>query len=155
MKKRKSCVIVFLICTLLLSPAYVLADTPEDITEIIYPEVYLDEVEGDTMSRAVSSGTISFKRDSSTSASGYATINTTAVADYIKVTVTLQQAASGSTNYTNSNQDPVTRTVYDNNYIRKTFTFKVTSTKNYRVKVVVKDKINGVVSTKTLYKKLS
>lgn len=154
MTKIRLLVIAMLIGTLMMCPIYAAAETPEGITEIEYPPVYLDEVDED-MARGVSSGVIAFDRVSSTLGEGYATINTTAVADYIKITVTLQQAPSGSSTYSNSSQDPVTKTVYDKKLINKNFSFKITSTKNYRVKVVVKDKINGVISTRTLYKKLT
>lgn len=155
MKKTKLGVIVLLIVTLLMCPIYATAETPEGITEIVYPEVYLDDVDESMMPRTVSSAVITFSRESSTVGSGYASAYTTTTADYIKVTVTLQQAASGSSTYSNSSQDPVTRTLYDTDYIRKAYSFNVTTTKNYRVKVVIKDKTNGVISTKTLYKKLS
>ena len=155
MKKIKGLVTVFLIGVLVLCPIYASAEVSDGITEIMYPEVYLDDVVADNMTRAMSSGTVTFNRDSSTKGSGYASINTTGIADYIKITITLQQAASGSSSYSNSSQDSVTKTVYDTSHIRKNFSFKVTSSKNYRVKVVVKDKINGVVSTRTLYKKLT
>lgn len=154
MKKIRLSVIAMLIGTLMMCPIYAAAETPEDITEIEYPPVYLDEVD-ENMTRTANSLVSSFVQESSTSASGYATATVSGIASYIKITVTLQQAAKGSSTYTNSSQDPVNKTVYNTNYITKTFSFKVSNTKNYRVKIVVKDKINSVVSTKTFYKKMT
>lgn len=154
MTKIRLLVIAMLIGTLMMCPIYAAAETPEGITEIEYPPVYLDEVDED-MARTVSGSNISFDRESSTKASGRATIFTSTIASYIKITVTLQQAPKGSTSYTNSSQGSVSKTVYDTNYIAKTYSFNVTTTKNYRVKVVVKDEINGVIYTRTLYKKLT
>lgn len=151
MTKIRLLVIAMLIGTLMMCPIYAAAETPEDITEIEYPPVYLDE----NMARSISTLTASFNQETSTSASGRATAYAVGTASYIKITVTLQQAPSGSSNYTNSSQDPVTKTVYDTNYITKTYTFKVSNSKNYRVKIVVKDKIDGVVSTRTSYKKMT
>lgn len=154
MKKIRLSVIAMLIGTLLMCPVYAAAETPEGITEIEYPPVYLDEVDED-MARTVASIVASFDQKTSTSASGNATVNVFGLADYIKITVTLQQAASGTTSYTNSSQDPVSKTVYNTNYITKSYTFKVSNSKNYRVKMVIKDKTNGVISTKTYYKKMT
>lgn len=152
MKKIKLLVIVTVIGTLLMCPIYAAADTPEGITEITYPEVYLDD---ENMARTVGTLVASFSQESSTKASGSATAYTAGTASYIKMTVTLQQAASGSSNYTNSSQSAVTKTVYDTHYITKSYSFTVSNTKNYRVKIVVKDKTNGVISTKTFYKKMT
>ena len=154
MKKIRLLVIATVIGTLMMCPIYAAAETPDGITEIEYPPVYLDEVD-EGMARAVGTITAAFDQKSSTSASGYVNATTYAIASYIKITVTLQQAASGSSSYTNSSQDPVSKTVYDTNYITKSFTFKVSNSKNYRVKVVIKDKTNGVISTKTYYKKMT
>lgn len=152
MKKIKLLVITALIGTLMMCPIYAAAETPEGITEIEYPPVYLDD---ENMARTVSTIVASFVQESSTSASGSASAYATGVATYIKLTVTLQQAALGSSSYTNSSQDPVTKTVYNTNYLTKSFSFKVSNSKKYRVKIVVKDKLNGVVSTRTFYKKMT
>jgi len=152
MKKVRLLVIAMLIGTLMMCPLYAAAETPEGITEIEYPPVYLDD---ENMARTVTGSTISFNQDTTTKASGRSTIYTAAVASYIKITVTLQQAPKGSSTYTNSSQASVTKTVYNTNYIVKSYTFNVSNTKDYRIKVVVKDKINGVVYTRTLYKKMT
>ena len=154
MKKIRLSVIAMLIGTLMMCPIYAAAETPEDITEIEYPPVYLDEVD-ENMARTVSTIAASFVQKSSTSASGDATAFVVGTASYIKMTVTLQQAASGSSSYSNSSQDPVSKTVYNTHYVNKLYTFKVSNSKNYRVKIVVKDKTNGVISTKTFYKKMT
>lgn len=154
MKKIRLFVVAMLIGTLMMCPIYAAAETPEGITEIEYPPVYLDEVDED-MARTVSTMAVSFKQESSTSASGRTVATVFGIADYIKITVTLQQAPSGSTSYTNSSQNPVTKTVYDASSITKTYSFTVSNSKNYRVKIVIKDKTNGVVSTKTYYKKMT
>lgn len=154
MKKIRLSVIAMLIGTLLMCPVYAAAETPEGITEIEYPPVYLDEVDEDNV-RAVSTIVSSFVQESATSASGHANATVTGIASYIKMTVKLQQAASGTSNYTDSSQASLSKTVYNTNYITKTFSFKVSNSKNYRVKIVIKDKINGVVSTRTYYKKMT
>lgn len=153
MKKMKSVVIVLLVGVLFLCPIYASADAGEKITERVYPEVYLDD--SMDIERSISTISAKFTRESSTLGEGRVNAYATGKADYIKVTVTLQQAASGSSSYSNSSQDPLTKTVYDTNYITKAFSFTVTNNKNYRVKIVVKDKINGVISTRTFYKKMT
>ncbi len=154
MKKIRLSVIAMLIGTLLMCPVYAAAETPEGITEIEYPPVYLDEVDED-MARTVMTTSVTFTRESATLGTGIANAYVAGVATYIKMTITLQQAPSGSSSYTNSGVDSITRTVYDSSSISKGFSFKVTSSKNYRVKIVVKDKTNGVISTKTFYKKMT
>ena len=47
MKKIRLLVIAALIGTLMMCPIYAAAETPEGITEIVYPEVYLDDVDED------------------------------------------------------------------------------------------------------------
>lgn len=154
MKKIRLFVIVMVIGTLLMCPIYAAAETPEGITEITYPEVYLDDVD-ENMARAVITVSATFTRDSSTVGSGRAYAYAAGIAEYIKMTVTLQQAASGSTSYANAGVDPVTKTVYNTTSSSVGFSFKVTSSKKYRVKIVVKDKTNGIISTKTFYKNMT
>lgn len=154
MKKIRLLVIATLIGTLMMCPIYAAAETPENVTEIVYPEVYLDDLD-ENMVRTVGNAIVSFNQDSSTSASGRSSIYTTTIATYIKITVTLQRAQLGSSSYSDTSQDPATKTVYNTNYIYKQYSFNVSNSYNYRIKVVVKDKSNGVVSTKTFYKKMT
>ena len=86
--------------------------------------------------------------DSYVSCSGYAS--------YIKSKITLQSAPLGSASYTNvSGVLPSTYTVYNTSYIDHICSFPISSGKNYRIKVEVTDKVNGKISTVTLYKTLS
>lgn len=105
--------------------------------------------------QSIGSGKISFKKVSPTVAKGSATIATTTVANSIEIAIILQESKNSSTPYTNSGQPPVIKKVYNKNSISKSFSFKITSRKRYRVKVVIKDVVNGK-STKTIkYKKMT
>ena len=80
--------------------------------------------------------------------SGYASIITSKV--------TLQSAPLGSSSYTTvSGLSPSIYTVYDSAYIQHLCSFPITSTKNYRIKIEITDKVNGKQSTYTTYKVLT
>ena len=54
-----------------------------------------------------------------------------------------------------SGVSPSTYTVYNQPYIKHLCTFPITSSKNYRIKIEITDKVNGKGSTVTLYKTLT
>lgn len=105
--------------------------------------------------QSIGSGKISFKKVSPTVAKGSASVATTAVANSIEIAITLQEAKGTSTTYTNSSQPPVIKKVYNKNSISKSFSFKITSRKKYRVKVVIKDVVKGKSTKTTKYKKMT
>lgn len=82
--------------------------------------------------------------------------SSTGMASYIKSKITLQSAPLGSASYTNvSGVLPSTYTVYNQSYIKHLCSFPISSSKNYRIKIEVTDKVNGKEATVTLYKTLS
>lgn len=72
----------------------------------------------------------------------------------LSATITLQQAAKGSNSYRKTSQAAVTKTVRNSRTLSKAFRFTISTTKKYRVKVVVKEHVGGTVSTKAYYKNL-
>lgn len=105
--------------------------------------------------QSIGSGKISFKKVSPTVAKGSASVATTSVANSIEIAITLQETKGTSTTYTNSSQPPVIKKVYNKNSISKSFSFKITSVKRYRVKVVIKDVVKGKSTKTTKYKKMT
>ena len=82
--------------------------------------------------------------------------SSTGMASYIKSKITLQSAPLGSASYTNvSGVLPSTYTVYNQSDIKHLCSFPISSSKNYRIKIEVTDKVNGKEATVTLYKTLS
>ena len=82
--------------------------------------------------------------------------SSTGMASYIKSKITLQSAPLGSASYTNvSGVLPSIYTVYNQSYIKHLCSFPISSSKNYRIKIEVTDKVNGKEATVTLYKTLS
>lgn len=96
------------------------------------------------------SESISFKRDSSTKAkvSVYHKIGT--IGD-CQATFTLQEASFGSTSWKDSNVPKQYASVKDAISLPAVKTFTVTDTKQYRVKVVFKDTVDGISLTTTEY----
>lgn len=92
-------------------------------------------------------------RESNTSAYAHITASTYSRAEYIKATLTLQEYKSGDW-VTATGVSPVTQSKTVNNAASFMFTsdnWTLISGKNYRVKVVVQDKTNGITSTYTVY----
>ena len=105
---------------------------------------------------SIVSTSISFteKSDNTGFASVYA--HSSGYASFITSKVTLQSAPLGSSSYTTvSGLSPSIYTVYDSVYIQHLCSFPITSTKNYRIKIEITDKVNGKQSTYTTYKVLT
>ena len=106
-------------------------------------------------SMAVGTAVLSFYRDSSSVGKGSVSVISTGTPEYLKATATLQYAEKNSNTYKNSSQAKVTKTVYNTRSLKKYFSFSISTGKKYRIKTVISDKINGVVSTKTYYKNMT
>ena len=102
------------------------------------------------------SGSFSFVETSSNSARAHIFANSSGTASYITSKVTLQSASLGSSSYsTVSGLSPSIYTVYEKNCIDHICSFPITSSKNYRIKIDITDKVNGKISTTTTYKTLT
>ncbi|MHC1723934.1 MAG: hypothetical protein AB9836_12110 [Aminipila sp.] len=98
----------------------------------------------------------SFVADSSKSATATVRATSSGETPYITSKMTLQSAALGSSSYSNvSGVSSSSRTVYDTTIILHSCDFPITSSKDYRVKIQLTDKVNGVESTVTSYCYLS
>lgn len=114
-----------------------------------------EHLEGSGISvKAVPRVTLKFYRQSSTVGTGSIALTTLKTPSSLNATITLQQAAKGSNAYQKTTQAAVTKTVRNSRTLSRAFRFTVSSTKKYRVKVVVKENVGGTVSTKTYYKNL-
>lgn len=104
----------------------------------------------------VVSTAISFTEKDDTT--GFASIyaHSSGYASFITSKVTLQSAPLGSTSFTTvSGVSPSIYTVYDSPYIKHLCSFPITSTKDYRIKIEITDKVNGKQATYTTYQKLT
>ena len=107
---------------------------PQTVTTVSYSFTSSSDVVGDAYVYAVSSG----------------------IASYITSKITLQSAPSGSSSYTNvPGVTPSTYTVYNRSSIAHLCSFPISTTKNYRIKIELTDKVNGKVATVTRYKNLT
>lgn len=105
-------------------------------------------------SRMIVSTSSSFVRDSNTK--GTATLmaassNTTN--PYITSTMILQEAPLGSTSFVNSNVDPAVKTS-SRSSIGHVVTFPISTTKEYRVKMEIRDVVDGTTYITILYENL-
>ncbi|WP_027400271.1 hypothetical protein [Anaerovorax odorimutans] len=93
-----------------------------------------------------------FERESNTSAYSIISASTYTTASYIKGTVTLQEYDSGSW-VTASGVSPITQTQteYDTAGFYMVSNWNLQKGKNYRLKIVIKDKCGSVTSTITRY----
>lgn len=104
--------------------------------------------------RMITSTTSSFVRDSNTKGTATLVARTSNVTDpSITSIITLQEAPLGTTNFVNSNVDPEEKSV-SRSIISHIVTFNITTTKEYRVKMVVKDVVDGITYTNTIYENL-
>lgn len=104
----------------------------------------------------LSTDTLSFRAQSSTKAIAQVYSQIGYEAESIKSVITLQSAPLGSTSFsTVPGVSPSTKTVYNEKSIYHTCDFPITSQKDYRIKISITDKLNGVTSTSIQYKKLS
>lgn len=104
--------------------------------------------------KAVATSRIVFSRQSDSVGTGSASFTSSKTPNSLSATITLQQAAKGSNSYRKTSQAAVTKTVRNSRILSKEFRFTISTTKKYRVKVVVKENVGGTVSTKTYYKNL-
>lgn len=136
-------------------------DTENEIT-IDDPESYLlendlpesegfEEIQDIVNSRASSSANLVFKKIATTKAKAQVA-TTRAGASYIKSTIKLQVKKDGS--YKNVSNGTATKTSTEY-YINHICTFKISSSKQYRIKASVQCKQNGVTRTNTYYKTLN
>lgn len=104
--------------------------------------------------RMIVTTTSAFVRDSNTKGTASVTADSSNPnTPYMKSKMTLQEAALGSSKYTNSDVDPQTKTT-SRSTIMHVATFPITTTKNYRVKMEVTDSTNGIENTVTFYEYL-
>lgn len=105
-------------------------------------------------SRMITTTTSSFVRDSRTKATATLTAMTSNVNDPdITSTMILQEAPLGSTQFQDSDVSPAVKTS-NRAAISHVVTFNITTTKEYRVKMVIKDVVNGTTYTNILYENL-
>ena len=107
---------------------------------------------GGISTRQVGTMSADLVRESNTSAYSHITASTFSEAEYVKATLTLQEYKSGSW-VTATGVSPVTQTKTVNNTasFMMTSDWNLTSGKNYRVKVYIQDKSNGITSSNTVY----
>lgn len=105
--------------------------------------------------QTIQSCTFSFKATSSTKAT--ATVSATSSGDtpFITSKITLQSAPLGTTKFTDVSGSTKTKTVEDQISILHTCTFNITSDKEYRIKIQLTDKVDGIQVTKTYYQALT
>ncbi|WP_312091763.1 hypothetical protein [Aminipila sp.] len=94
----------------------------------------------------------SFVADSSTSATASVRACSSGTTPYITSKITLQSASLGSSSYSNvSGVNPSVKTVYDQNAIVHNCKFKISSAKDYRIKIELTDEVKGIETTVTTY----
>lgn len=114
-----------------------------------------EHLEGSGISiKAIATSRITFFRQSNSVGTGSVYFMSLKTPSSLSATITLQQAAKGSNSYRKTSQAAVTKTVRNSRALSKEFRFTISTTKKYRVKVVVKENVGGTVSTKIYYKNL-
>lgn len=116
--------------------------------DVTTPEQPVDD------NRLIAYTSTSFVRDSNTKG----TVSVVASSSnpntpYMILKITLQEAPLGTTNYTNSDIDPKTKTV-SRSSISQVTTFTISTKKEYRAKIQITDCTNGIDSTVTIYEDL-
>ena len=96
----------------------------------------------------------SFVAVSSTSAIAEVFAGSSGDTPFITSEITLQSAPLGTTNFTDVEGSTQTKTVEDNMAILHVCSFGISSDKEYRIKIELTDKVDGIQSTKTYYKAL-
>ena len=96
----------------------------------------------------------SFVAVSSTSAIAEVFAGSSGDTPFITSEITLQSAPLGTTSFTDVKGSTKTKTVENQTSILHTCSFDISSDKEYRIKVKLTDKVNGIQSTKTYYKTL-
>ena len=104
--------------------------------------------------RMITSTHSSFVRNSRTKGTASLAANSSNTTNpQITSTMILQEAPLGSSTYTDSDVDPQVRTVYSS-AITHVATFPITTTKDYRVKMEIRDVVNSTTYTTILYEDL-
>ena len=98
---------------------------------------------------------LTFLATSSTSAIAEVFAGSSGQTPFITSEVTLQSAPLGTTRFTNVKDSTLTKTVEGQTSILHVCNFGITSDREYRIKVKLTDKVNGIQSTKTYYKTLN
>ena len=104
--------------------------------------------------QTVQSCTFSFEATSSTKARAEVSAVSSGITPFITSKITLQSAPLGTTTFTDVSGSTSTKTVENLTAILHICTFSITSTKEYRIKVQLTDKVDGVQVTKTYYQAL-
>ena len=105
-------------------------------------------------SRMITTTTSAFVRDSRTKGTATLTAMTSNVDNpNISSTMILQEAPLGSTNYVDSDVDPAVKTS-TRATITHVVTFDITTTKEYRVKMIIRDIVDGTTYTSIIYEEL-
>lgn len=99
--------------------------------------------------------TRSFVATSSTKARAEISATSSGQTPFITSKVTLQSATLGTTKFTDVSGSTDTKTVEDQMSILHICNFSITSDKEYRIKIELTDKVNGIQVTKTYYQALS
>ena len=97
---------------------------------------------------------LTFVTTSSTKARAEVFAGSSGQTPFITSEITLQSAPLGTTSFTDVKDSTKTKTVEDQTSILHSCSFNITSDKEYRIKVKLTDKVNGIQSTDTYYKEL-
>lgn len=105
-------------------------------------------------SRMITSTGSSFVRDSNTRATATLSAMTSNLDDpHITSTIILQEAPLGSSTFTDSDVEPAVKTS-TRATISHVVTFNISRSKEYRVKMVIKDIVGGTTYTNIIYENL-
>ena len=105
-------------------------------------------------SRMITTTSSSFIRDTSTKGTASLIANSSNTSNpYITSTMILQEAPLGSTTFVDSDVDPQVRTS-NKSVITHVATFPITRTKEYRVKMEIRDVVNSTTYITILYEDL-
>ena len=142
-KKTSKILILLMIVTLLIpafgSAAYAKSDTDNSIAPMTAAVIRY-----------------SFDATSNVKGDAYVYASCTGIATFITSKITLQSAPLGSASFTNvSGVLPSIQTVYDRSNITHLCSFPISTSKNYRIKIEITDKVNGKQATVTKYKTLT
>ena len=96
----------------------------------------------------------SFVATSSTRARAEISATSSGQTPFITSEITLQSAPLGTTRFTDVEGSTQTKTVEDSISILHACSFGISSDKEYRIKIELTDKVNGIQVTKTYYKDL-
>lgn len=105
-------------------------------------------------SRMITTTGTSFERNSNTKGTASLTATTSNVNNpHIESTMILQEAPLGSNNFVDSNVSPSVKTSYRAS-IMHTATFPLTTTKDYRVKIEIRDFVGSTTYLNIIYEDL-